>query len=52
MNGQRDGVMEGADTDPLTVMSVCPACGYPSTGLCANCRQWDGTLLGSQTLHD
>jgi hypothetical protein len=53
MSGRRGEVMDGAaDTDPITVMSVCPACGYPSAGLCATCRQWDGTPWGSRTLRE
>ena len=52
MSGRRGEVMDGADTDPLTVVSVCPACGYPSAGMCASCRQWDGTPWGSRTLRD
>lgn len=36
--GRTDTATEEPDTDPITVMSVCPACGYPSTGLCAYCR--------------
>ncbi len=29
--------------DPLTVMAVCPACGYQSAGLCAYCRLCEGS---------
>lgn len=36
--GRTDSATEGPDTDPTAVMSVCPACGYPSAGLCAYCR--------------
>ena len=43
MNGRRarrGSAMEGADTDPLPAMAVCPACGYPYSGpaLCGWCR--------------
>ena len=45
-----DGLVAGADSgmdnsatelaDPVTILAICPACGYPTlgTGLCAYCR--------------
>ena len=38
-----DSVMDNSATawaDPVTVLAICPACGYPTlgSGLCAYCR--------------
>jgi hypothetical protein len=30
------------EADPAAVMAICPACGYPSAGLCAYCRPLQG----------
>ena len=38
-----DSVMDNlatASADPVTILAICPACGYPTlgSGLCAYCR--------------